>query len=143
MNHQNQLSVESQSDQSAHVVPHRQSHQVGHKEASNVNNTHDQDHAQHHPLWRQPIEDDSHSRPHQNRARGDADMASYPWIDVYPNLSPDFSRYPNMKRWVDAIAARPATARAYAWSAKVNPSAGKPLSDEERKHLFGQSAPRT
>ena len=72
-----------------------------------------------------------------------ADAAIYPWIDVYPNLSPDFSRYPNMKRWVDAIAARPATARAYAWSAKVNPSAGKPLSDEARKHLFGQNSPRT
>jgi GST-like protein len=71
-----------------------------------------------------------------------ADMASYPWIDVYPNLTPDFSLYPNMKRWYDAIAARPATARAYAWSAKVSPNAGKPLTDEARKHLFGQGSPR-
>ena len=72
-----------------------------------------------------------------------ADMASYPWIDVYPNLTPDFSLYPNMKRWYDTITARPATARAYAWSAKVNPDAGKPLTDEARKHLFGQGSPRT
>ena len=71
-----------------------------------------------------------------------ADMASYPWIDVYPNLTPDFGAFPNIKRWYDAIAARPATSRAYAWKAKVNPNAGKPLSEEERKNLFGQSAPK-
>ena len=35
-------------------------------------------------------------------------------------------------------AARPATQRAYALREKVNPDAGKPLSDGERKHLFGQ-----
>lgn len=71
-----------------------------------------------------------------------ADAAIYPWIDVYPGLTPDFGLYPNLKRWFDAIAARPATARAYAWKSKVNPQAGKPLSEEERKHLFGQSPPR-
>ena len=69
---------------------------------------------------------------------GIADMASYPWIDSYPGLKPDFDALSNLKRWHDAIAARPATARAYAWKDKVNPNAGKPLSDEERKHLFGQ-----
>ena len=69
-----------------------------------------------------------------------ADMASYPWIDAYAGLPPDFAAFPNMKRWYDAIAARPATARAYAWKEKVNPDAGKPMSDEERKHLFGQGA---
>jgi GSH-dependent disulfide-bond oxidoreductase len=72
-----------------------------------------------------------------------ADMASYPWIEVYPDLTPDFGAFPNLKRWHDAIAARPATSRAYAWKAKVNPNAGKPLSEEERKHLFGQDPPRT
>lgn len=30
--------------------------------------------------------------------------------------------------------------RAYALAARVNPDAGKPLSDEERKLLFGQGA---
>ena len=67
-----------------------------------------------------------------------ADMASYPWIDVYPGMTPDFSTLPHLKRWHDSIKARPATARAYAWTAKVNPQAGKPLGEEERKHLFGQ-----
>ena len=69
-----------------------------------------------------------------------ADMACYPWIDAYAGLPPDFDAFPNMKRWYDSIAARPATARAYAWKQKVNPDAGKPMTDEERKHLFGQGA---
>jgi GST-like protein len=53
-------------------------------------------------------------------AYGIADMASYPWIDVYPNLAPDFAAFPHLKRWHQAIAARPATARAYAWKQKVS-----------------------
>ena len=67
-----------------------------------------------------------------------ADMASYPWIDVYPGMTPDFSTLPHLKRWYDSIKARPATARAYAWGARVNPKVGQPMSDEARKHLFGQ-----
>ncbi|HEY5972597.1 MAG TPA: glutathione binding-like protein [Pseudoxanthomonas sp.] len=66
-----------------------------------------------------------------------ADMATYPWIAAYDALPPDFVAFPNIKRWHGTIAARPAIARAYAWKAKVKPQAGKPLSDEERKHLFG------
>jgi GST-like protein len=67
-----------------------------------------------------------------------ADMASYPWIGAYDTLPADFDAFPNLKRWHAAIAARPATQRAYALRRQVNPDAGKPLSDEERKHLFGQ-----
>lgn len=67
-----------------------------------------------------------------------ADMASYPWIGAYDKLPTDFASFPHLKRWHDAIKARPATARAYAWKDKVNPSAGQPLSEEERRHLFGQ-----
>jgi len=67
-----------------------------------------------------------------------ADMASYPWIGAYDTLPVDVDAFPNLKRWHDAIAARPATQRAYALREKVNPQAGKPLSEEERKHLFGQ-----
>ena len=69
---------------------------------------------------------------------GIADMASYPWIEVYGDLKPDYAAFPHVKRWHDAIAARPATQRAYALKDKVNPDAGKPLSEEERKHLFGK-----
>lgn len=69
---------------------------------------------------------------------GIADMASYPWIEVYADIRPDYAEFPHLKRWHDAIAARPATQRAYALKEQVNPSAGKPLSEEERKHLFGK-----
>ncbi|MBB4724340.1 glutathione binding-like protein [Xanthomonas euvesicatoria] len=69
---------------------------------------------------------------------GIADMASYPWIEAYGDLKPDYSAFPHLKRWHDAIAARPATQRAYALKEQVNPNAGQPLSDEERKHLFGK-----
>lgn len=69
---------------------------------------------------------------------GIADMASYPWIEVYGDLKPDYAAFPHLTRWHDAIAARPATQRAYALKEQVNPNAGQPLSDEERKHLFGK-----
>ena len=42
-----------------------------------------------------------------------ADMACYPWIEVYQELDPDYAEFPNLKRWHDAIIARPATQRAY------------------------------
>ena len=42
------------------------------------------------------------------------------------------------RQWFDAIAARPATARAYALAAQINPA---PVMDEAaRKVLFGQDA---
>jgi len=67
-----------------------------------------------------------------------ADMASYPWIGPYDKLPPDYAAFPNLQRWQQAIAARPATQRAYALRQQVNPDAGKPMGEEERKHLFGK-----
>ncbi len=69
---------------------------------------------------------------------GIADMASYPWIRAYDKLPPDFDAFPNLRRWHESIASRPATQRAYALRQQVNPNAGQPLTDEERKHLFNQ-----
>ena len=66
-----------------------------------------------------------------------ADMAIYPWIAAYDKLPPDFTAFPHLARWHASIAVRSATQRAYALKTQVNPGAGKPLSDEERKHLFG------
>ncbi len=65
-----------------------------------------------------------------------ADMASYPWIGAYDKLPVDFEAFPHLKRWHQAIAARPATQRAYALTSQVNPNAGKPLTEEERRQLF-------
>ncbi len=71
-----------------------------------------------------------------------ADMACYPWINPYIKAPLDLEPFANLRRWHAAIAARPATVRAYAHAATVNPQAGKPLSEEERRILFGQGAPR-
>ena len=67
-----------------------------------------------------------------------ADMASYPWISPYRTAPMDLEPYPEVRRWQATIAARPATARAYALATQVNPEAGQPLSDEQRKVLFGR-----
>ena len=67
-----------------------------------------------------------------------ADMATYPWIGVYDKAPIDMTPYPEVQRWHAAIQARPATQRAYAKAKEVNPDAGKPMSDEEKKLLFGQ-----
>ena len=67
-----------------------------------------------------------------------ADMATYPWIGIYDKAPIDMTPYPEVQRWHAAIKARPATARAYAKSKEVNPDAGKAMSDEEKKLLFGQ-----
>jgi GST-like protein len=71
-----------------------------------------------------------------------ADMACYPWIDPYSKAPLDLEPFAEVRRWRDAIAARPATVRAYARGKEVNPSAGQPMSDEEKKVLFGQRARR-
>lgn len=67
-----------------------------------------------------------------------ADMAAHPWINPYTKAPLDLEPYPELRRWHAAIAARPATARAYALTAQVNPDAGKPLTDEQRRQLFGR-----
>lgn len=67
-----------------------------------------------------------------------ADMAIHPWINAYDKAPLDLSPYPHLQRWHAEIAARPAVQRAYALKTQVKPDAGKPLTDEERKHLFGR-----
>ena len=69
-----------------------------------------------------------------------ADMAAYPWISPYDKAPLDLAPFANVRRWQAAIRARPATQRAYALAKQVNPDAGKPMSDEEKKVLFGQGA---
>ncbi|HTM71403.1 MAG TPA: glutathione S-transferase N-terminal domain-containing protein [Luteimonas sp.] len=69
---------------------------------------------------------------------GIADMACHPWISPYDKAPLDLEPFPDVRRWHAAIAARPAAKRAYALAKTVNPAAGQPLSDAERKILFGQ-----
>jgi GST-like protein len=65
-----------------------------------------------------------------------ADIATYPWVaSARERLLKDITEYPHVVRWLDAIKARPAVARAYALPNEVQP---QPMDDEARKHLFGQ-----
>ena len=69
-----------------------------------------------------------------------ADMASYPWIVPHQRQGQNLDDFPNLKRWFEAIRARPATQRAYAIVDTVNPPAGQPMSEEAKKVMFGQTA---
>jgi len=69
-----------------------------------------------------------------------ADMASYPWIVPHERQGQKLEDFPHLKRWFEAIKARPATVRAYEIVQRVNPQAGVPISDEARKVMFGQTA---
>lgn len=43
-----------------------------------------------------------------------ADMATYPWIVPHERQEQKLEDFPHLKRWFEAIRARPATERAYA-----------------------------
>jgi GST-like protein len=69
-----------------------------------------------------------------------ADMASYPWIVPYERQGQKLEDFANIKRWFEAIKARPAVVRAYEKAKAVNPNAGGIRTAEERAILFGQTA---
>jgi GST-like protein len=69
-----------------------------------------------------------------------ADMACYPWIVPYQSQGQDLNEFPNLKRWFAVIAARPATVRTYEGVAPPYQRDRTQITDEERKHLFGQTA---
>ena len=52
-----------------------------------------------------------------------ADMASYPWVRGIGAMTPLLDGVAHVRRWKEAIDARPATARAYAKGEAVNPPA--------------------
>ncbi|MDN5863032.1 MAG: glutathione S-transferase N-terminal domain-containing protein [Salinisphaera sp.] len=68
---------------------------------------------------------------------GLADMATFPWLRSARRFGADFSEYPQLGRWYDAIRARPAVDRGLrALSEYKNPA---PLSDAAREQLFGDA----
>ena len=69
-----------------------------------------------------------------------ADMAIYPWIVTLERKNGNLGDFPNLKRWFETIAARPATIRAYAKGKAVNTA--PTITEESKKLLFGQGAAR-
>jgi GST-like protein len=69
-----------------------------------------------------------------------ADMASYPWVVPWERQGQKLDDVPHIKRWFEAIRARPAVVRAYEKAKEINPNAGGIRTAEERAILFGQTA---
>jgi GSH-dependent disulfide-bond oxidoreductase len=67
-----------------------------------------------------------------------ADMASYPWV-LPERQSQNIDEFPHLKRWKEAIQARPATQAAYSKAKEINPRAGGIRTEGEKKILFGQT----
>jgi len=65
-----------------------------------------------------------------------ADIACFPWIRPFENQGQVLEDFPHLKRWFDAIAARPAVERGVAVLADARPPK---LDDEAKEKLFGAS----
>lgn len=69
-----------------------------------------------------------------------ADMAIFPWTRLHANQGVDLAEFPNVQRWLDAVAARPAVQRGLAVLADRH----KPqMSDQEKATLFGVAPTRS
>ncbi len=67
-----------------------------------------------------------------------ADMACWCWAIAWERFGYDIAEFPNLKRWLEAIGARPAVETGFALGAELRGS-GK-LDEEDKKILFGQGA---
>ncbi len=67
-----------------------------------------------------------------------ADMAAFPWVVPYQNQGQDLSDFPHLKRWFEAMKARPAVQRGLDAGKELRQN--RPLDDEAKKILFGQTA---
>lgn len=67
-----------------------------------------------------------------------ADIACYPWVVPYEAHGQSLEAHPHLARWFKAIHARAATQRAYEGVENTYTTQRKPLSDDERRVLFGQ-----
>lgn len=72
-----------------------------------------------------------------------ADIACYPWIVPHQPQGQNLEDFPHLKRWFGVIAARPATMRTYQGVAPAYVRERGTITDEERKHLFGQTGTAT
>ena len=70
-----------------------------------------------------------------------ADMACYPWIVPHERQCQSLDDFPNLKRWFEAIKARPSVVKAYEKGAAI--STVPSVNEESRKILFGQTSQNT
>ena len=66
-----------------------------------------------------------------------ADMACYPWIVPYERQGQNLDDFPHLKRWFEAVRARPATVAAYEKGEQYRTR--ETVDEEARKILFGQT----
>jgi GST-like protein len=62
-----------------------------------------------------------------------ADIAAYSWAAPYNLFGLKLDEYPELERWLEAVASRPATERAYAIAKDLNPQAPQPVRRAERE----------
>ncbi len=68
-----------------------------------------------------------------------ADMACYPWIVPHKRQGQNLDDFPDLKRWFQAIAERPATQRAYGLTGPWNDRSSA-VTEAGKQILFGQTA---
>ena len=66
-----------------------------------------------------------------------ADMATFPWLRSHERQGQNLDDFPHVKRWFDAISARPAVQRGLA-HLKEHQSAG-PIDEKAREMMFGDT----
>jgi GST-like protein len=71
-----------------------------------------------------------------------ADIAAYPWIVQHDRQGQKLEDFPHIHRWFNAIAARPATIKAYATGEAIR-AASTAMTESEKAILFGQTAAST
>jgi GST-like protein len=67
-----------------------------------------------------------------------ADMATYPWIVPHERQRQSLGDFPHVKRWLQSVAGRPATIRAYELARRINTQ--PTVTEAAKAVLFGQTA---
>jgi glutathione S-transferase/GST-like protein len=66
-----------------------------------------------------------------------ADMAIWPWIVPHKNQGIDLDRFPEVKRWFEAVGRRPAVQRGFKLGEELRRPVTAAAAEEARKILFG------
>jgi GST-like protein len=68
-----------------------------------------------------------------------ADMAAWPWLVPYKRFEQSMDDYPAVRRWFDAIKARPAVTRGMDVGKAARRPVGAPMDEATRQVMFGQT----